>query len=309
MTYRDAWEEGKGALLAAGIAEAELDARLLLEAVCGTDRNELLVRGDRELTAEEEAGYRELTAGRTRRIPLQYLTGEQDFMGLTFRVDERVLIPRQDTEILVEEALKFLHDGMRVLDVCTGSGCILISLLRYTNDCTGVGVDVSESALRVAGLNAERLLGEGALRGKTAPAEGAQEAAGEGRRICFVQGNLFEAVEGKFDVIVSNPPYVPSDVIGTLMPEVRDHEPREALDGREDGLFFYREIVKESRAHLMGGGMLFFEIGCDQGQAVSGLLEEAGFLGVQVKKDYGGLDRVVYGTLGFPAPAREDRPG
>lgn len=305
MTYRDAWEEGKNALLAAGIAEAELDARLLLEAVCGTDRNTLLVRGDRELTAEEEAGYRGLTARRTQRIPLQYLTGEQDFMGLPFRVDERVLIPRQDTEILVEEALQFLHDGMRVLDVCTGSGCILISLLRYTNDCTGVGVDVSEGALQVAGMNAERLLGEGALQGRAAPAEGAQE----GRRISFVQSNLFDAVEGKFDVIVSNPPYIPSDVIGTLMPEVKDHEPREALDGGGDGLFFYREIVKESRAHLVGGGMLFFEIGCDQGQAVRGLLEEAGFLGVQVKKDYGGLDRVVYGTLGFPAPAREDVPG
>lgn len=299
MTYRDAVEEEKNVLLAAGIAEAELDARLLLEAVCGTDRNTLLVHGDRELTSEEEAGYRELIGKRAQRIPLQYLTGTQDFMGLEFRVNRHVLIPRQDTEILVEEALKFLHDGMRVLDMCTGSGCILISLLRYTNDCTGVGVDISEEALQVAVENAERLLGKAALT-----EEIPENAEGE-RRIHFVQGDLFERVEGTFDLIVSNPPYIPSDVIGMLMPEVREHEPRTALDGREDGLFFYREIVRACRAHLIGGGMLFFEIGCDQGRAVSRLLEEEGFLEVQVRKDYGGLDRVVYGTLGFSASGKE----
>lgn len=299
MTYRNACEEGKNVLLAAGIAEAELDARLLLEAVCGTDRNTLLVHGDRELTSEEEAGYRELTGKRAQRIPLQYLTGTQNFMGLEFRVNRHVLIPRQDTEILVEEALKFLHDGMRVLDMCTGSGCILISLLHYSNDCAGVGVDISGEALQVAVENAERLLG------KAAPPEEIPENAEEERRVRFVQGDLFEGLEGKFDMIVSNPPYIPSDVIGTLMPEVKEYEPRTALDGREDGLFFYREIVRAGRAHLMGGGMLFFEIGCDQGQAVSRLLEEEGFLEVQVRKDYGGLDRVVYGTLGFSGPGTE----
>lgn len=302
MTYRDAFEAGKNVLLAAGIAEAELDARLLLEAVCGTDRNTLLVHGDRELTSEEEAGYRELTGKRAQRIPLQYLTGTQDFMGLEFRVNRHVLIPRQDTEILVEEALKFLHDGMRVLDMCTGSGCILISLLRYTNDCAGVGADISKEALQVAVENAEKLLGKAAL------AEEVSENAEGERRVRFVQGDLFEGVEGTFDMIVSNPPYIPSDVIGTLMPEVKEHEPRTALDGREDGLFFYREIVRASRAHLIRGGMLFFEIGCDQGQAVSRLLEEEGFLEVQVRKDYGGLDRVVYGTLGFSAPGTERIP-
>lgn len=299
MTYRDAFEAGKNVLLAAGIVEAELDARLLLEAVCGTDRNTLLVHGDRELTSEEEAGYRELTGKRAQRIPLQYLTGTQDFMGLEFRVNRHVLIPRQDTEILVEEALKFLHDGMRVLDMCTGSGCILISLLRYTNDCAGVGVDISGEAIQVAVENAEKLLGKAAL------AEEVSEDAEGKRCVRFVQGNLFEGVEGMFDMIVSNPPYIPSDVIGTLMPEVKEHEPRTALDGREDGLFFYREIVRAGRAHLIRGGMLFFEIGCDQGQAVSRLLEEEGFLEVQVRKDYGGLDRVVYGTLGFSDPDTE----
>lgn len=302
MTYRDAFEEGKKILLAAGIEEAELDARLLLEAVCATDRNTLLVHGDRELTSEEEVRYQELSGRRAQRIPLQYLTGTQDFMGLEFRVNRHVLIPRQDTEILVEEALKFLHDGMRVLDMCTGSGCILISLLRYTNDCMGVGVDVSEEALQVAAENAERLLGKAALTQRTP-----ENAEGE-YRVRFAQGDLFDGLEGKFDMIVSNPPYIPSDVIETLMPEVKEHEPRTALDGREDGLFFYREIVRASREHLVGGGMLFFEIGCDQGQAVSSLLEEEGFLEVQLRKDYGGMDRVVYGTLGFTDPGTERIP-
>ncbi|MGN0400680.1 MAG: peptide chain release factor N(5)-glutamine methyltransferase [Acetatifactor sp.] len=277
MNYRAAYEKGKGALTVAGIQEGELDARLLLELVCGTDRNTLLVHGDRELTADEEKRYLELIRKRSQRIPLQHLTGVQDFMGLEFRVNEHVLIPRQDTEILVEEVLQNLHDGMRILDMCTGSGCILISLMHYTNACTGVGADLSGEALQVARENAKRLSSEAV----------------------FVQSDLFENIEGMFDVIVSNPPYICNSVIETLMPEVRDHEPRAALDGGEDGLDFYREIIRKSKEHLMKGGMLFFEIGCDQGQAVSGLMEKNGFLEVQVRKDYADLDRVVYGTLGF----------
>lgn len=313
MTYRELYETGKGALAVAEVAEAQLDARLLLEFVCNTDRNTLLVHGDREVSPEEEACYRSLIEKRADRIPLQQLTGLQDFMGLEFCVDENVLIPRQDTEILVEEVMQRLHDGMRVLDMCTGSGCILISLLRYSNNCTGVGADISEKALEVARKNADRLLGTDAQRGEKAGAQAQEEipdmsaawgsvvqpeSEGLGS-IAFVQGNLFKNVQGQFDVIVSNPPYIRTDVIETLMPEVRDHEPRLALDGSGDGLWFYREIVKESRSYLKKGGMLFFEIGFDQGQAVSRLLEEAGFLEVQVVKDYGGLDRVVYGTLGF----------
>lgn len=280
MTYRKAYEKGKGALTAAGIVEAELDARLLLEFACGTDRNTLLVHGDREVAAQEEDIYEELIKKRSRRIPLQHLTRVQEFMGLEFSVNEHVLIPRQDTEILVEEVLRSLHDGMRVLDMCTGSGCILISLLHYTNDCEGVGADISEEALKVAAQNAKKLLGVGTCA-------------------TFVQSNLFENVGGKFDVIVSNPPYIRSSVMETLMPEVRDYEPALALDGAEDGLYFYREIVGESRTYLSKGGMLFFEIGYDQGEAVSGLMKQSGFLEVQVIKDYGGLDRVVCGTLGF----------
>ena len=159
MTYRELFCQGKGALAEAGIAEADLDARLLLEHVCGTNRNDLLVHGDREVTVAQRESYEAFIAKRAQRIPLQHLTGVQDFMGLEFKVNEHVLIPRQDTEILVEEVLKNLHDGMRVLDMCTGSGCILISLMHYSNDCQGVGVDISGEALKVAEENAEKILG------------------------------------------------------------------------------------------------------------------------------------------------------
>lgn len=277
MKYREAYDAGR-TVLAAAIQEAETDARLLLEFVCGTDRNTLLAHGDSEVTGEQESAYRELLEKRSRHIPLQYLTGVQDFMGLEFAVNEHVLIPRQDTEILAEEALKNLHDGMQVLDLCTGSGCILISLLNYSNNCEGVGTDISEAALRTAALNAGRLLGGRA-------------------NIALVQSDLFENVRGMFDMIVSNPPYIKSEAIDTLMPEVRDYEPRQALDGGEDGLLFYRRILKESSRYLRKGGMLLFEIGYDQGEAVSGLMEQAGFLEVRVVRDYGGMDRVVCGTL------------
>lgn len=289
MTYAEVYNEGANCLTEAGIEEAALDARLLLEYVCGTDRNTLLAHGDRSVTEEDRLRYQELIKQRASRIPLQYLTGTQNFMGLDFLVSEHVLVPRQDTEFLVEEVLKNLHDGMRVLDLCTGSGCILISLLRYTNDCQGMGVDISPEALAVAEKNADRLLTE---NGESTESE---------RRGClqFLESDLYERVEGIFDVIVSNPPYIPTKVIDTLMPEVREHEPRLALDGSEDGLLFYRRIIEGSRAHLKGGGMLFFEIGYDQGAAVRDLMEQAGFLEVQVTKDYAGLDRVASGILGF----------
>lgn len=275
MTYKESYERGKKVLVEAGIDEAELDARLLLEHVCRTGRSDLLAHGDREVSLQEEALYLNLLGRRAERIPLQYIVGFQDFMGLEFKVNEQVLIPRQDTEILVEEAMKELHDGMDILDLCTGSGCILISLLRYSNDCTGLGVDLSDGALAVAEENAERLLPDGQVR--------------------FLKSDLFETVDGVYDMIVSNPPYIPSGVIGTLMPEVREYEPLQALDGREDGLHFYREITGQCRKYLKPGGMLFFEIGYDQGEAVKGLLSEAGFREVRVIKDYGGLDRVVSG--------------
>lgn len=284
MTYREAYQAGRERLISAGIGEAELDARLLLEYVCGTDRNHLIVYGSEPVREEELQRYQTLLTQRADRIPLQYLTGVQNFMGLDFLVNEHVLIPRQDTEILVEEALRHLHDGMHILDLCTGSGCILISLLRYSNDCRGLGVDISPEALTVAEENAKRLVPE--------------------EEIEFIKSDLYERVEGMFDVIVSNPPYIPTGVIESLMPEVREHEPRLALDGCEDGLIFYRRIINESRAHLKGGGMLFFEIGFDQGAAVRELMEQAGFLEVNVSKDYAGLDRVVSGILSLVPIAR-----
>lgn len=307
MTYGELYRRGRDALEAAGVPEAELDARLLLEWVCGTDRNDLLAHGDRERSAGEQEEYKRLIAGRKGRIPLQHLTGVQAFMGLEFAVDGHVLVPRQDTEVLVEEALRNLHDGMWILDMCTGSGCILISLLHYSNDCRGVGADISGEALAVARGNAERLLGASAcawMRDGTEVLDGcgaddppcAEDRQG---RISLIESDLFDGIEGRFDIIVSNPPYIRSGEIPGLMPEVREHEPVLALDGGEDGLDFYRRILEGCRAHLCGGGMLFLEIGYDQGEAVSGLLAEAGFLEVAVVKDYAGLDRVVCGTLGF----------
>ena len=234
MTYRECYEQGCRTLQAAGIEEAALDARLLLEAVCGTDRNDLLVHGEQPVAPEAEEKYLNWIRQRAEHIPLQQLTGEQDFMGLTFAVNEHVLIPRQDTEILVEEVLKELHDGMRVLDMCTGSGCILLSLLHYSNDCEGLGVDLSAEALEVAGRNVLKVL----------TPEKAEHAH-------FLQSNLFEKVEGKFEIIVSNPPYIASAEVEKLMPEVRDHEPRMALDGTEDGLYFYRRIIEEDRKSVV----------------------------------------------------------
>lgn len=276
MTYRALFETGCGMLARAGVAESDLDARLLLEFVCHTSRHDLLVHGERRVEEGNRERYLELIAKRGERIPLQYLTGVQEFMGLEFLVNEHVLIPRQDTEILVEEVMRNLHDGFRILDMCTGSGCILLSLLHYSNDCTGVGVDISAQALRVAEKNAGRLKESG---------------------VRFLQSDLFERVEGKFEIIVSNPPYIRSEVIGTLAEEVRLHEPPEALDGMEDGLFFYREIIGKGREYLCGGGQLFFEIGYDQAQAVTGLMESAGYRDVVTVKDFAGLDRVVYGSL------------
>ena len=295
MTYQESYKEGCRILADAGIEEATLDARLLLEYVCGTDRNTLLVHGDRSVSKEEEVNYRALLEKRAKHVPLQHLTGTQDFMGLSFEVNENVLIPRQDTEILVEEVMKYLHDGMRFLDMCTGSGCILLSLLHYSNECEGVGVDYSKEALEVAKKNAHNLF-ETTGYNELEMQFGLQDRVLAQKQVTFVHSNLFEEVEGKFDIIVSNPPYIATEVCETLMSEVKDFEPRMALDGGEDGLYFYRRIIKESPVYLNRGGMLFFEIGFDQAVAVSNLMEQEGFKEVSVLQDFAGLDRVVYGT-------------
>lgn len=194
-------------------------------------------------------------------------------MGLSFYVNEHVLIPRQDTEILVEETAKFLRDGMQFLDLCTGSGCILLSLLHLKHGVEGTGVDLSPEALKVAKKNRERL----------------------GAKAALIQSDLFDKIESAFDVIVSNPPYIKRAEIETLMDEVRLHEPYMALDGHEDGLYFYRKIAEEAPKYLRAGGGLFLEIGCDQGACVAELLRQQGFADVKVVKDLAGLDRVVEG--------------
>ncbi len=309
--YKEIYAEGVSHLAEAGIAEASLDAGLLLEHVCGTDRNALLVHGGREVSEEEYERFRLLIEKRGRHIPLQHLTGEQEFMGLTFIVNEHVLVPRQDTEILVEEVMKNLHDGMYILDMCTGSGCILLSLLKYSNDCVGVGVDLSVEALEVAEQNYVRLkrnkpdMDAVFLQGNLF--EALQAYTGESHDIAAAEhysGETVRNVDGKnynreilekFDLIVSNPPYIRTDVIDTLMPEVKDHEPLMALDGMADGLYFYRKITREAKEYLNRGGMLYYEIGYDQAGDVTAILEKEGYRGIEVAKDFAGLDRVVYG--------------
>ena len=274
MTFGSLLLEGKERLRLAGIEECELDAWYLLEYVTGMKRSRYYLCQDCPAKERQIESYRELLEKRSSHIPLQYLTGTQEFMGYSFYVNEQVLIPRQDTEILVEEAVKSLSSGMEILDLCTGSGCILLAVLKLAPGIRGVGADLSPGALAVAEKNRNQLNME---------AE-------------FLQSNLFERVEGRYDCILSNPPYIPSAVVDTLMEEVREHEPRMALDGREDGLFYYREIIRQSPAYLKPQGMLFFEIGYDQAEAVREMLLQD-FMGIQIKKDLAGLDRVIYGRL------------
>ena len=277
MKYRELYQCGVTSLQEADIQDAILDARLLLEWICNTNRNDLLVHGDRKVETILEEKFLKAINTRKSHIPLQYITGVQEFMGLCFEVDENVLIPRQDTEILVEEAMLLLHDGMKILDICTGSGCILLSLLHYSNDCSGVGLDISKDALKVAERNSISLNINADLR----------------------ESDLTSALKlnEKFDVVVSNPPYIRTDVIQSLMPEVKTYEPFLALDGKEDGLYFYRKIVVEVKEYIARGGYLLFEIGYDQGEAVRQIMLDAGYQEVEIKKDLSGLDRVVLGTL------------
>lgn len=267
----------------AGILEAELDAWYLLEYVTGISKAIYYADPRREISLEQEEQYRACIQERSQRIPLQHITGEQEFMGLSFYVNEHVLVPRQDTETLVEEALKVVKDGDRVLDMCTGSGCILLSLLKLTkaSDIAGVGVDVSGDALEVAKRNAKSILDIEKFPGN----------------IEFIQSDLFQEVpeDQKFDLIISNPPYIPTKVIEGLEDEVKLHDPWIALDGKEDGLHFYKEIIKESTKYISPEGWLMFEIGHDQGEAVKKLMEESGYTKILVKKDLAALDRVVIG--------------
>ena len=274
MTYREAINLGEKVLNMADVADAKIDAWLLLEMVCKIDRSFYYLHMEDEVAEEQLSEYEIALRKRAEHVPLQYIVGEAEFMGLKFKVNSNVLIPRQDTETLVEEALKVVKPGMKVLDMCTGSGCVLISILKNVHGTGGYGYDISKQAINVAKENAKL---------NDVPA-------------IFERSNLFEDVADEtFDVIVSNPPYIRSDEIPFLMPEVSEFEPHEALDGKEDGLFFYRKIIQESPDYLTDGGYLLFEIGYDQGWAVSSMMKEAGFEDVCVKKDLARNDRVVCG--------------
>lgn len=275
MTFREAIATGEKRLEQAGIVDAKTDSWLLLTTACKIDHTYYYMHMDEDMTDEQIHEFVSLVDKRCERIPLQYITGEQEFMGINFYVNSNVLIPRQDTETLVEEALKRVHPGMKVLDMCTGSGCILISILKNVVDVEGYGYDISKQALIVAKENAKR-----------------NEVSA-----VFERSNLFEAVEGTFDVIVSNPPYIRTEDIVTLMPEVAQFEPIEALDGKEDGLYFYRKMVKDAKEHLALGGVMLFEIGYDQGKDVSDMMRYAGYQNVKVIQDLAHKDRVVVGEL------------
>ncbi|NLL73051.1 MAG: peptide chain release factor N(5)-glutamine methyltransferase [Clostridiales bacterium] len=275
-TYKELLLSAQEILNDNGIADAKLDAWYLLAHVFGMTRSDFFLRENQESPRDKALLYNDLINKRARHIPLQYITGTQEFMGLEFEVDENVLIPRQDTEILVEEILG-ICENKSVLDLCTGSGCIIISLAKLGNIKNGVGSDISKKALHIAKRNAKKLNVD----------------------LTFKESDLFEKIEGRFDIIVSNPPYIKSVDILSLMPEVGEHEPRLALDGGEDGLLIYQRIIKELKTYLNPGGHVFFEIGYDQGEALSRMLEDSGFTEIYVKKDYGGLDRVVHGSLVF----------
>lgn len=283
LTLKQLYKVGTVKLAEEGIEEFSLDAWYLLEYVTGVSKAMYFAEPERTVSEENADRYIDCIRQRAAHIPLQHITGEKEFMGYPFCVNEHVLIPRQDTEILVEEAIQVMRPKMKVLDMCTGSGCIVLSILKmcrekyYMTDLQGIGADVSEEALKVARENGRRL----------------------GVPVTWIQSDLFAKIpeEEKYDVIVSNPPYIETAVIDTLQEEVRLHDPYIALDGKEDGLYFYRRIISEAGKYLKTQGKLMFEIGCDQAEAVEELMKNAGYEQITVKKDLAGLDRVVYGTL------------
>lgn len=273
MTYREAVEFGTKCLTDAGVPDAALDAWYLLQMVCKIERSYYYVHGEEDITQDAQKEYEIAVQKRAEHIPLQYIIGEQEFMGLRFKVNSNVLIPRQDTETLVEQVLKIVKPGMKVLDLCTGSGCVLISVLKNAPELTGMGSDISKTALLVVKENAKL-----------------HEVDAE-----WVRSDLFDNITETFDVIMANPPYIPTGEILSLMPEVRDFEPENALDGGADGLDFYRKIAGQVKDYLNPGGYVYMEIGYDQGEAVSELMRNAGFTEVEVIKDLARNDRVVKG--------------
>lgn len=270
LTLKEALAKAVDKLQQMEVPDADIDAWYLLSYVTGLDRAAFFLHGEEPMAEPDMIRYRDLVTKRGERIPLQHLTGEQEFMGLDFHVNEHVLIPRQDTECLVERVLPYV-DGKRVLDVCTGSGCIAIAIAKLGKPFIVHGVDISEEALAVARQNATEL----------------------NASVELFAGDLMTKIDGQYDVIVSNPPYIPPSVIEGLMPEVRLHEPMLALDGGQDGLEFYRRIAEQAVTRLAPNGRLFLEIGCEQAAAVAEILQKQGYREVQVFQDLAGKDRIV----------------
>lgn len=270
LTLKEALAKAVDKLQQMEVPDADIDAWYLLSYVTGLDRAAFFLHGEEPMAEPDMIRYRDLVTKRGERIPLQHLTGEQEFMGLDFHVNEHVLIPRQDTECLVERVLPYV-DGKRVLDVCTGSGCIAIAIAKLGKPFIVHGVDISEEALAVARQNATEL----------------------NASVELFAGDLMTKMDGQYDVIVSNPPYIPPSVIEGLMPEVRLHEPMLALDGGQDGLEFYRRIARQAVTRLAPSGRLFLEIGCEQAAAVAEILQKQGYREVQVFQDLAGKDRIV----------------
>ena len=292
MTIQELLVLGKEKLESSGNEYAKYERKVLLEEVLGYNYMYMLMHGDEEVPSGKEQEYLQLLEKRCSHYPLQYLLVYAHFMDYTFYVNESVLIPRNDTEILVEAADSLLKtlaaegqenvpEGethvkpLRVLDLCCGSGCIGISLKLYHGDIDLTLTDISEDALEVTRRNLDKYDVKAEL-------------------VC---DNLLDGITEKMDMIVSNPPYIEHGVIDSLMPEVKEYEPILALDGGEDGLDFYRKIIAEAPGHLDSQGWVLFEIGYNQGEAVSGLMRQAGFKDVEVRKDYAGFDRVVSGHL------------
>ena len=293
MTLQELLQEGVGRLKAAGVPDASYDAWALLGRAFGRSKAELLAELPRELCGDASGNaegpgsssrpgdceaaerFKADIGRRALREPLQHILGEAGFMGLSFAVSPSVLIPRQDTETLVETVLSEEREkDLQVLDLCTGSGCIAIALKKLGAYRSVTGTDIDAAALAAAGAN----------------------ALANRARVRFLEADLFEGLSGSYDVIVSNPPYIPTGEIGLLAPEVRDFDPRKALDGGGDGLLFYRRILKDAPRFLKPGGRIYLEIGWDQAQAVGELLEASGFSDVRILRDLAGRDRVAAGV-------------